>query len=83
MQVEETTTLLSNLSVTVRGMGSLTLNEIRQHPTFTLLLMSLSADTPAHSASCVIGSKNRELVNVGSSVEFSTGPGEVNVCMNR
>ena len=83
MQVEETTTLLGNLSVRVKGMGSLTVNEIRQHPTFTLLLMSISTDTPALSASCVIGSKNRELVNVGSSVEFSTGPGEVNLCMDR
>ena len=82
-QVEETATLLGNLSVRVKGMGNLTINEMKQHPTFTLLLMSLSADTPLHSASSVMGFKNRELVNVGSSVEFCTGPGEVNVCMDQ
>ena len=79
MQVSETTVILRNLCVRVRSVGTLTVQQMLQDHTFTLLLMSLSGNTPVYPATAVIGSRSRELVNVGNSVEFCTCPGEVHM----
>ena len=49
--------------------------------TYTLLLMSLPTSSLVYPASSVIASLSRELVNVGNSVQFSTGPDEVRPCL--
>ena len=61
----------------VRSVGTLTVQQMLQDRTFTLLLMSLSGNTPVYPATAVIGSKSRELVNMGNNVEVCTSPGEV------
>ena len=44
----------------------------------TLLLGGLPATTPIRPAGGVISrSQNRELINIGSCIQFSTAPGEV------
>ena len=76
-QVAEKHMPLGNLPIRVRGMGTLTVQQMLHDCTFTLLLMSLSGSTPVYQATSVIGSKRCDLVNVGDSVEFFTAPGEV------
>lgn len=65
------------MCVRVRGVGTLTVEQMIQNNTYTLLLMSLPSSTPVHQATSVVDSKNCALVNVGDSVEFSAGPHEV------
>ena len=68
---------LSNVYMRVRGVGTLTVQQMLHDCTFTLLPMSLSGSSPVYQATSVIGSKSYDLVNVGDSVEFFTAPGEV------
>ena len=67
---------LRDLSVSVRGIGKLT---VQQDNNYTLLLMSLPTSTRISQAKSVIGSLslNHELVNVGDSVQFTAGQNEV------
>ena len=54
---------------------------MQQNTTYILLLMSLPTSSLVYPASSVIASLSRELVNVGNSVQFSTGPDEVRPCL--
>ena len=76
-QVVEKCIPISNICVRVRGVGTLTVQQMVSDHTYTLLSMPLSGSTPVYPAESVIGSKNSELVNVGNSVGICTGPGEV------
>ena len=68
---------LKDLCVTVRGVGDLNVHQIQQNSSYTLLLMSISTTSVVYPASCVVGSLRCELVTVGNSVQFRTGPNEV------
>ena len=70
---------LRDLSVSVRGIGKLTVHQMQQDNNYTLLLMSLPTSTRISQAKSVIGSLslNHELVNVGDSVQFTAGQNEV------
>ena len=69
---------MKTLKVLVRGLGHVRVKKLIEDPKYTLLLTSLSANTPVHSAAAVVGSSNSGMINVWNSVEFSAGPGEVN-----
>lgn len=71
---------LNNLCVAVRGVGKLNVREMQQDSTYTLLLLSIPTSTLIYPASSVFGSLRGELVTVGNSVQFSTGPNEVRHC---
>ena len=60
----------------MKGAGVLEVHQMTCDPKYTLLLMSLSTDTPINCAKAVIGS-SKKLINVGNSVEFCAGPSEV------
>lgn len=62
---------LQDLVISVRGVGKLTVHQMKQDKDYTLLLMSLPISTPIFQAESVIGSLNHELVKVGDSVQFS------------
>ena len=70
---------LKDLCITVRGVGNMSLHQIRQDNNYTLLLMSLPLSTRIFQADSVIGSENHELINVGDSVQFTTDQDEVTV----
>ena len=54
------------------------LHEMRQYSQYTLLFMTLPPDTHIIPAKAVIGnSEMRELINIGSSIEFASSPNEV------
>ena len=80
-QVALTAIPLKSLCIAVRGVGSLSVHQMQQNTTYTLLLMSLPTSSLVYPASSVIASLSRELVNVGNSVQFSTGPNEVRPCL--
>ena len=80
-QVALTAIPLKSLCIAVRGVGSLSVHQMQQNTTYTLLLMSLPTSSLVYPASSVIASLSRELVNVGNSVQFSTGPDEVRPCL--
>ena len=80
-QVALTAIPLKSLCIAVRGVGSLSVHQMQQNTTYTLLLMSLPTSSLVYPASSVIASLRRELVNVGNSVQFSTGPDEVIPCL--
>ena len=81
IQVALTAIPLKSLCIAVRGVGSLSVHQMQQNTTYTLLLMSLPTSSLVYPASSVIASLSRELVNVGNSVQFSTGPDEVRPCL--
>ena len=68
---------LSSLKVVVRGNGFQSVERLQQDVGFTILLASLPLSTLVYHAGAVIGSLEGELINVGSYVQFSAGPGEV------
>ena len=68
---------LESLCVDVRGVGGLSVQQIKQDSTYTLLMASLCLKSFVYPATSLIGSKNRELISVGSNVQFTTGPNEV------
>ena len=68
---------LKDLSVAVRGVGKLTVHQLRLDIQYTMLLMSIPICSYIYPAQSIIASLQCELVNVGSSVSFSTGPDEV------
>ena len=53
------------------------MTQIQEDSTHTLLLMSIPMSSYVYLASSFIGSLNKELINVGSSVQFTSGPNEV------
>ena len=74
--------VLKTLEVLVRGVGVVAVERLIEDPKYTLLLTSLSANMLVHPAAAVVGSSNSRLINVGNSVEFSAGPGEVKINNN-
>ena len=68
---------LNDLSLLVRGSEKCSISQVQEDSTHTLLLMSIPMSSYVYLASSVIGSLNKELTNVGSSVQFTTGPNEV------
>ena len=72
---------LSSLCLDVRGVGNLNVQQIKQGTTYTLLMSSFPTRIYVYPATSVTGSLNRELIRVGDSVHFSTGPNEVSIIM--
>ena len=70
---------LQDLVISVRGVGKITVHQMKQDKDCTLLLMSLPLSTRIFQAESVIGSIKHDLVKVGDSVQFSTGQNEVHV----
>ena len=68
---------LKDLSLLVRGSEKCSINQIQQDSTHSLLLISIPMSSYVYLASSVIGSLNQELINVVSSVQFTTGPNEI------
>ena len=77
IQVSQRSIHLNNMDVLVQGCGTLTIRQMQQNSKFTLLLVSLPVTTLVFPAGAVIGYSDRELINVGSYVQFSTGFDEV------
>ena len=80
MQVAKGSVPLSALHVLVRGHGSqtMTISDMQQSGNFTVLLCSLPITTIVNPAGAVQASSNkRELIDVGSYVQFSAHPEEV------
>ena len=65
------------MTVAVRGVGNLSVYQMRQTAGYTLLLMSMSESIEVYTAESVMASLNSELVSVGNSVQFTTGINEV------
>ena len=59
------------------------LEQMKSNDGYTVLLSGLPVTTPIFPAGAVIGhSESQELINVGSYVQFSAAPGEVNKIYN-
>ena len=59
------------------------LEQMKSDDGYTVLLSGLPVTTPIFPAGAVIGhSESQELINVGSYVQFSAAPGEVNKIYN-
>ena len=70
---------LSSLCLDVRGVGNLNMQQIKQDTTYTLLMSSFPTSIYVYPATSVTGSLNRELISVGDSVHFFTGPNKVSI----
>ena len=81
IQVAKRAIQLSSLCLDVRGVGNLNVQQIKQDTTYTLLMSSFPTSIYVYPATSVTGSLNRELISVGDSVHFSTGPNEVSIIM--
>ena len=79
IQVAKRAIQLSSLCLDVRGVGNLNMQQIKQDTTYTLSMSSFPTSIYVYPATSVTGSLNRELISVGDSVHFSTGPNEVNI----
>ena len=79
IQVAKRAIQLSSLCLDVREVGNLNVQQIKQGTTYTLLMSSFPTSIYLIPATSVTGSLNRELINVGDSVHFSTGPNEVSI----
>lgn len=66
----------NNLEVLVQGYDQMTVRQIKANEQFTVLAV-LPITTLVRQGGAVIGSVDRELINVGSFVQFSASPGEV------
>ena len=79
IQVAKRAIQLSSLCLDVRGVGNLNVQQIKKDTTYTLSMSSFPTNIYVYPATSVTGSLNRELISVGDSVNFSTGPNEVNI----
>ena len=71
-------TPLSDLDVKVEGAGTIPLSRLLCDSGSTVLLLSLPTDTTVSSAGAVVGyCSDQLLIDVGSYIQFSTGPSEV------
>ena len=61
------------------GSRELKVQQIKQDTTYTLSMSSFPTSIYVYPATSVTGSLNGELISVGDSVHFSTGPNEVNI----
>ena len=77
LQVSQTSIKLQDMSVAVRCVGHLTVQQLQQSARHTLLLMSMPTSLDIYPAKSVVASLNCELVHVGNSVQFKAGPSEV------
>ena len=68
---------LSCLSVLVLGSERMTIQQLTESDEFNVILPSLSITTAIYPAHAVIGSKNKNLINIGNYVQYSVKPGEV------
>ena len=79
IQVAKRAIQLSSLCLDVRRVGNLNVQQIKQDTTYTLSMSSFPTSIYVYPATSVTGSLNRELISVGDSVHFSTGPNEVSI----
>lgn len=71
---------LSKLKLQAEAADTLTIGQMLGDSTYTILLQSSDTDTMVYPSGAVIGcSDDHELINVGSYVQYSAGPGEVSL----
>ena len=68
---------LSYLLVLVLGCERMTVQQLTESDEFNVILPSLPITTAIYPAGAVIGSKNKNLINIGNYVQYSATPGEV------